>query len=280
MAATLAKEPAPRIPDIVERSSDRALKLGKALGERKALMFGAYWCPYCDQERQELGKDVFAEGSGEVGSESRRPMVRYVECDARGEGARPDLCAFAGVRSFPTWALSDPDTGPGGGLPFKLFPGARGLLGLERMTGLAPQPRPEPPEITSTSGPREIALAKALTSSGAKMYGTWWCRFCDAQRQLFGKEAWAQVPYVECDPRSPIAEPGKCTAAGVEAFPEWVLPDGSRAPGLLTLERLQEAVSGKTSAASGKPSAPVNVLPMPDPNACENCNVNGAQPPA
>jgi len=32
-------------------------------------------------------------------------LLPYVECDARGVGARPDRCAQAGVRRYPTWIV-------------------------------------------------------------------------------------------------------------------------------------------------------------------------------
>lgn len=33
------------------------------------------------------------------------------------------------------------------------------------------------------------------------MYGAFWCPHCARQKELFGREAWAMVPYVECAPR-------------------------------------------------------------------------------
>ena len=77
-------------PAIVDDSSPRALKLGRALRRNKGVMYGAYWCGFCNRERQELGKQAMS-------------MVEYVECDPRGEGADPDRCSDAGVSAFPTW---------------------------------------------------------------------------------------------------------------------------------------------------------------------------------
>lgn len=51
-------------PAILEKSSQRALTVGKALAERRAIFFGTYWCPFCDKERQALGSDVFANQPG------------------------------------------------------------------------------------------------------------------------------------------------------------------------------------------------------------------------
>jgi hypothetical protein len=32
-------------------------------------------------------------------------LLPYVECDARGLGARPDRCAQVGVKRYPTWTI-------------------------------------------------------------------------------------------------------------------------------------------------------------------------------
>uniref|UniRef100_A0A7S0FZY3 Thioredoxin domain-containing protein n=1 Tax=Pyrodinium bahamense TaxID=73915 RepID=A0A7S0FZY3_9DINO len=254
-------------PEIHKRSSKRALQVAKALAERRAILFGAYWCPYSDRERQDLGADVWAKSTKEPKSGVSIP---YIECDPRGLDARPELCSAVGVRSFPTWALADlPLTSE---LSFKLFPGARGLTGLEQLTGLAPAPPAEAPPVTGSSGPRELAVAKALSGSGVTMYGTYWCGFCDEQRQLFGREAWAEVPYVECDARCQGAQPEKCQAAGVTSFPTWVLPDGRQLKGYLTMERLESLVGTEALQRRSASAAPATVLPLPS-GACEDCRV-------
>jgi len=244
-------------------------------------MFGAYWCPFCDQERQELGKDVFDKRS------SREPsLVRYVECDPRGVGAQPELCRQAGIRSFPTWALSSssssssssPAAVADAGKPWELFPGSKGLFGLEQILNLPSPPDPSavPPAIEQSSGQREVAIAKRLKQQGVTMYGTWWCGFCDAQRQTFGREAWAQVPYVECDPRAAGSQPMKCQEAGIQGFPEWVLPSGRHVNGLKDMDAFDDLLATETKSGGGRTS-PSTVLPMPgsaaDGAACEDCKV-------
>ncbi|MBM0742391.1 vitamin K epoxide reductase family protein [Phormidium sp. CLA17] len=54
------------------------------------------------------------------------------------------------------------------------------------------------PAIVNTSSTAEIELAKHLKQIGAKMYGAYWCPHCNDQKELFGKEAAAIYPYVEC----------------------------------------------------------------------------------
>jgi hypothetical protein len=48
------------------------------------------------------------------------------------------------------------------------------------------------------------------------------------------------LPYVECDSRSPVAETGRCNAAGVRRYPTWII-GGQRLEGVKTLEELGRA---------------------------------------
>ncbi len=79
-------------------------------------------------------------------------------------------------------------------------------------------------------------LAKHLAASGAKFYGAYWCPHCTDQKRMFGQTA-RYLPYVECDPRSPEARPRECEAAGVRAYPTWVIR-GRKYEGTLPLEEL------------------------------------------
>ena len=56
---------------------------------------------------------------------------------------------------------------------------------------------------------------------------------------LFGKQAGAAVPYVECRKPQQLPEQAKaCNAAEIRAYPTWALPDGSRKIGVQSLEAL------------------------------------------
>ncbi len=79
-------------------------------------------------------------------------------------------------------------------------------------------------------------LARHLAASGVKFYGTYWCPHCADQKALFGSAA-ALLPYVECDPRSPIGQPQVCARANIRAFPTWDI-GSRRVEGVLSLEDL------------------------------------------
>jgi glutaredoxin len=91
--------------------------------------------------------------------------------------------------------------------------------------------------ITTSSGESEIALAQHLKQVGAKMYGAFWCPYCQNQKQLFGQEAVAQLNYIECDPTGKNARPEVCQAKGIQGLPTWEIK-GKFYEGTKSLEEL------------------------------------------
>lgn len=82
-------------------------------------------------------------------------------------------------------------------------------------------------------------LADHLSTIGARFYGAWTCPACFRQMNLFGREAGADVPYVECaKPKQMPEQSAACQAADIRAYPTWVLPDGQRKEGIQSLEAL------------------------------------------
>jgi uncharacterized membrane protein len=65
--------------------------LARHLREQGAVMYGAYWCPHCTEQ-----KALFGDAAKDV---------PYVECAKDAVNGRPDLCEKAGVKSFPTWVM-------------------------------------------------------------------------------------------------------------------------------------------------------------------------------
>jgi glutaredoxin len=91
-------------------------------------------------------------------------------------------------------------------------------------------------EPLTPSSPDQLDVSAYLNKRGAVFYGAWWCPACVAQKNLFGKEAGAQLPYVECDKTDEGRQ--RCSAAKVRAFPTWDL-DGKRLEGVQSLEELK-----------------------------------------
>ena len=67
--------------------------LARHLTAIDAVMYGAYWCPACTEQKARFGEAAAG--------------VPYVECDPRGARPRPDLCERASVRSYPTWVIRE-----------------------------------------------------------------------------------------------------------------------------------------------------------------------------
>jgi uncharacterized membrane protein len=73
-------------------ASPFARGLAEHLQQIDGAMYGAYWCPACQQQ-----KDLFG---------SAFKNVPYVECSPNGRGApQAEACSEAGVQSYPTWII-------------------------------------------------------------------------------------------------------------------------------------------------------------------------------
>ncbi len=83
-----------------------------------------------------------------------------------------------------------------------------------------------------------VTLAEHLTQTGAKMYGTYWCPYCNKQEELF-KDAVSKVQIVECDPQGENAQPQLCAQANVSSYPTWEIK-GKLYRGMRSLEELAE----------------------------------------
>jgi uncharacterized membrane protein len=94
-------------------------------------------------------------------------------------------------------------------------------------------------EVTTKSGEAEIALARHLAQVGVKEYGAYWCPHCYEQKQLFGKPADKELPYIECTPDGKNGQPQVCKDAGVKFFPSWKI-NGELTSGVKTLDELAD----------------------------------------
>lgn len=93
--------------------------------------------------------------------------------------------------------------------------------------------------VTTSSGQAETALANHLKQIDAKMYGAYWCPHCHEQKQLFGKTAFSQVTYVECDPGGVNPQPDLCKTVGIRNYPTWEI-NGQLHPGTKDLPTLAQ----------------------------------------
>ncbi|MEL7352606.1 MAG: vitamin K epoxide reductase family protein [Cyanobacteria bacterium P01_A01_bin.116] len=184
----------------------------------------------------------------------------YVMFAVVGEPCVP--CMISAILSFGLWVLTLADNHrktvgqlllPGVAVLMIAFTTTAGLYAYAQNPSSFTAGNPTP-AVTTDSGTSEIALAKHLTSIGAKKYGAWWCPHCHAQQTLFGKQAFKDLTYVECDEEGVDPQPGICRAVGVESYPTWEV-NGELYPGVKSLQTLAElsGYSGPNSFTNEMP---------------------------
>lgn len=83
------------------------------------------------------------------------------------------------------------------------------------------------------------SFAQCLNEKGVVMFGAAWCSHCNAVKKEFGN-AFRFMNYVECDDRTPGADPEKCVAEGVEYYPTFKFADKSKLFGELDFSILSQ----------------------------------------
>lgn len=76
-----------------DASSQQLEILAKCLGESDVIMYGAYWCPHCANQKEMFG------GSFQY--------VNYIECSLPNRAGQTQVCKDANIDSYPTWEFKD-----------------------------------------------------------------------------------------------------------------------------------------------------------------------------
>ena len=79
-------------PLVTSESSPAAVALADHLTSTGAVMYSAYWCPHCHEQKELFGKEGAAK-------------LQVVECAADGENNQADLCRSKGIEGFPSWEI-------------------------------------------------------------------------------------------------------------------------------------------------------------------------------
>jgi len=56
-------------------------------------MYGAYWCPHCEEQKEMFGSSF--------------EYAPYIECGIKGSKGIEAVCTEAGIKRFPTWIFAD-----------------------------------------------------------------------------------------------------------------------------------------------------------------------------
>ncbi len=93
---------------------------------------------------------------------------------------------------------------------------------------------------TIPAGPGKYdAFAQCLKDKGAVFYGTFWCKYCQAQKKMFGSSQ-KLLPYVECSTTDGQGQLQVCQDKNIKGYPTWEFADGSRLTGAIPLAQLAE----------------------------------------
>ncbi len=84
----------PGIPPAVKaRSNPASISLARHLQEKGAVMYSAYWCPHCHDQKELFGKEAVRE-------------LSIIECAADGKNNQRSLCERKGITGYPSWEIN------------------------------------------------------------------------------------------------------------------------------------------------------------------------------
>jgi hypothetical protein len=71
-------------------------EFAKCLAASGTKMYGAWWCPHCNNQKEQFGKSwkLFADAGG------------YIECST-SDRQQTEICRQAGIKGYPTWRFQD-----------------------------------------------------------------------------------------------------------------------------------------------------------------------------
>ncbi|MEK9156093.1 MAG: protein disulfide isomerase family protein [Patescibacteria group bacterium] len=107
-------------------SADYKERLAKYLAEKGMVLYGAYWCSHCKDQKEAFGEAV--------------QYLDYVECDPRGENANPSECEAQGIEGYPTWVYQG-----------QKYSGTRSLSELAQISGFVNESASESRDNNSDS---------------------------------------------------------------------------------------------------------------------------------
>ena len=78
---------------MTKKSPGRLDGFAQCLSSKGVKMYGAFWCPHCEEQKELFGSSF--------------DYAPYVECGIEGSRAEQKVCIDAGVKNFPTWVFPD-----------------------------------------------------------------------------------------------------------------------------------------------------------------------------
>jgi hypothetical protein len=75
------------------RHTSRLDAFAKCLTAKQAKMYGAFWCPHCEEQKEKFGSSF--------------QYAPYIECGIKGSKGIEPVCTESGIKRFPTWIFAD-----------------------------------------------------------------------------------------------------------------------------------------------------------------------------
>jgi hypothetical protein len=101
-------------PVVTTVSTPEAIALAEHLSRSGVVMYSAWWCPHCNDQKKLFGKEATA-------------RLTIVECAADGRDSQTERCAAKGIQGFPSWEIKG-----------KLDSGVKSLQDLAERSGFKP----------------------------------------------------------------------------------------------------------------------------------------------
>tara|TARA_Y100001978_G_scaffold145107_1_gene130126 strand:+ start:773 stop:1705 length:933 start_codon:yes stop_codon:yes gene_type:complete len=98
-------------PIVTTKSSKQKIDFAQFLNDNKIIMYSAYWCPHCHDQKQLFGKKATQE-------------LNIIECAKDGVNNQYELCQQKDIEGFPSWEINN-----------KIYSGTRDLQELANITG-------------------------------------------------------------------------------------------------------------------------------------------------
>jgi hypothetical protein len=75
------------------RRTSRLDAFAQCLTAKKVKMYGAFWCPHCEDQKDKFGSSF--------------DYAPYVECGIKGSKAIEPVCTQNDIKHYPTWVFAD-----------------------------------------------------------------------------------------------------------------------------------------------------------------------------
>ena len=98
-------------PLVTTESTPAKVALAEHLTATGAVMYSAYWCPHCHEQKEDFGEEA-------------AKKLTVIECAADGQNSQRALCESKNIEGYPTWEING-----------KLDSGVKPLKTLARLSG-------------------------------------------------------------------------------------------------------------------------------------------------